>query len=213
MSESFSFLSDNEAEIEFEQDQDQEAEQNATNEVEQENTVEGPIVVLFGSVTIGSGERCYAGNRSRHRPRPIPSPGGSRRQRTGGRLGFRRHRIRRFRCTVRLKHSFQSTPLPAGPLFCRGGPAGRASLARWCRPSRGPGKLSGSDEGMGKRSDGRYIRWPVPAGASPALLGRVSGMSQPQGRPGRAAPVAPRAGEGRAPSPASVAGGCRTPGL
>ena len=48
-----SLLSDNEAEISFEQDQDQEAEQNAENVAEQENTVEGPIVVLFGSVTIG----------------------------------------------------------------------------------------------------------------------------------------------------------------
>ena len=47
-----SLLSDNEAEISFEQDQDQEAEQNAANVAEQENEVEGPIVVLFGDVAI-----------------------------------------------------------------------------------------------------------------------------------------------------------------
>ena len=45
-------LSYNEAEIEFEQDQDQEAEQNATNVAEQENVVEGPIVVLFFNINI-----------------------------------------------------------------------------------------------------------------------------------------------------------------
>jgi hypothetical protein len=53
MSDTFSFLSDNEAEIEFEQEQEQEAEQNAANVAEQENEVEGPIVALFGDVTIG----------------------------------------------------------------------------------------------------------------------------------------------------------------
>src|ERR687894_1000845 len=53
MSDTFSFLSDNEAEIEFEQGQEQEAEQNAANLAEQENEVEGPIVALFGDVTIG----------------------------------------------------------------------------------------------------------------------------------------------------------------
>src|SRR5687767_5252820 len=52
MSGTLDFLSDNEAEIEFEQEQDQDAEQNATNVAEQENDVEGPIVVLFGSVNI-----------------------------------------------------------------------------------------------------------------------------------------------------------------
>ena len=50
--DTFSFLSDNEAEIEFEQEQEQEAEQNAVNAADQENEVEGPIVVLFGDVTI-----------------------------------------------------------------------------------------------------------------------------------------------------------------
>ena len=45
-------LSYNEAEVEFEQEQEQEAEQNAANVAVQENEVEGPIVVLFGSVTI-----------------------------------------------------------------------------------------------------------------------------------------------------------------
>ena len=53
MSDTFSFLSDNEAEIEFEQGQEQEAEQNAANLAEQENEVEGPIVALFGDVVIG----------------------------------------------------------------------------------------------------------------------------------------------------------------
>ena len=45
-------LSYNEAEVEFDQDQEQEAEQNAANVAVQENEVDGPIVVLFGSVTI-----------------------------------------------------------------------------------------------------------------------------------------------------------------
>jgi hypothetical protein len=53
MSDTFSFLSDNDADISFDQDQDQEAEQNAANVAEQENEVEGPIVALFGDVTIG----------------------------------------------------------------------------------------------------------------------------------------------------------------
>ena len=52
MSDTLSYLSDNEAEISFEQDQEQEAEQNAANVAEQENTVEGPIVVLFIDINI-----------------------------------------------------------------------------------------------------------------------------------------------------------------
>ena len=47
-----SLLSYNDADISFDQDQDQEAEQTAINVAEQENEVEGPIVVLFGDVTI-----------------------------------------------------------------------------------------------------------------------------------------------------------------
>ena len=43
----------NDAAISFEQDQEQEAEQNAANVAVQENEVEGPIVALFGDVTIG----------------------------------------------------------------------------------------------------------------------------------------------------------------
>ena len=49
----FYFNEENEAEIEFEQEQEQTAEQNATNTAEQENSVEGPIVALFGDVIIG----------------------------------------------------------------------------------------------------------------------------------------------------------------
>jgi hypothetical protein len=49
----FFFNEENDAEIEFEQEQEQEAEQNATNEADQENSVEGPIVALFGDVIIG----------------------------------------------------------------------------------------------------------------------------------------------------------------
>ena len=49
----FVFNVENEAEIEFEQEQEQTAEQNATNTADQENSVEGPIVALFGDVVIG----------------------------------------------------------------------------------------------------------------------------------------------------------------
>ena len=49
----FVFNEENEAEIEFEQEQEQDAEQNATNTADQENSVEGPIVALFGDVIIG----------------------------------------------------------------------------------------------------------------------------------------------------------------
>ena len=49
----FLFNEENEAEIEFEQEQEQNAEQNATNEANQANSVEGPIVALFGDVIIG----------------------------------------------------------------------------------------------------------------------------------------------------------------
>ncbi len=49
----FVFNEENEAEVEFEQEQEQTAEQNATNEADQENSVEGPIVALFGDVVIG----------------------------------------------------------------------------------------------------------------------------------------------------------------
>ena len=44
---------ENEAEIEFEQEQEQTAEQDAANVAVQTNTVEGPIVALFGDVVIG----------------------------------------------------------------------------------------------------------------------------------------------------------------
>src|ERR671917_2409902 len=53
MSDTFTYVDENEAEIEFEQEQEQEAEQNAANIAEQENEVEGPIVALFGDVIIG----------------------------------------------------------------------------------------------------------------------------------------------------------------
>ena len=49
----FFFFVENEAEVEFEQEQEQNAEQTATNEADQENSVEGPIVALFGDVIIG----------------------------------------------------------------------------------------------------------------------------------------------------------------
>ncbi len=49
----FFFNVENEAEVEFEQEQEQNAEQNATNTADQANSVEGPIVALFGDVIIG----------------------------------------------------------------------------------------------------------------------------------------------------------------
>ena len=49
----FFFNEENEAAIAFGQGQGQNAEQNATNTAVQTNSVEGPIVALFGDVIIG----------------------------------------------------------------------------------------------------------------------------------------------------------------